>query len=142
MKIAANEMFAVLSASVVIIVVAAALLVIGSPQHIRLRRLDEERAADLTRLSIAISNYRTNYGAFPEPLEEVHRFTMLPRVATADPTGRPYEFRALDPRRYELCTTFDTTDDGKSSPPSVGVVFQKHSAGRQCFELEVKTLQK
>lgn len=142
MRFSGHGLFALGSAALVGAAVIAALLVIGWPQDVRLRRLDEKRAADLTRIEMGISNYWTRYGAFPEPLEDVHRFPMLPRLATSDPTDRPYEFHAIDAQHYELCATFDTRNDGLVAPPqSVSFVFNKHPAGHSCFRLEVKPVQ-
>jgi uncharacterized membrane protein len=58
-----------------------------------------------------------------------------------DPTtNAPYELRAIDSRRYQLCAAFDRSSD--TTALSRTHVFWSHRAGRQCFELEPKEVGK
>ena len=144
MTISRHGLFALVSATIVAAAAIAALAVIGSPEDMRLRRLDDRRAADLTRLAGAVANYRLNYGALPQGLDYLQRLATLPRAPTEDPAGRPYELRAIDDQRYELCATFDmrTGDGAPVRPADIGSIFLNHPAGRHCFTLEAKSAPK
>jgi hypothetical protein len=116
--------------------VAAALWFIGSPSETRLRRLDTRRVRDLQQLASDVDLFWTRNGRLPATRAE------LPVTVESHPEPAPpgeYEYRTLDATRYELCATFDRSAD---SPPSRTALFWAHGAGRQCFVVPAKTVER
>lgn len=125
-----NKTVASAASLLVLVAIVAGLMVGGSPEAERDRRLDEMRVADLQRLAGVISVYYEKTSSLPvsvaalvdgqslqsEPLDPV----------TAEPYG--YEIQAND--AYALCATFDNRSDIARDAD-----FWSHDAGRVCFRL-------
>ena len=121
---------------VVVGCIAYALTLTGSPGSQRDTRLDEQRVSDLSNIALNIDLYwelneklPADFGDMPGPTY------FLDRVDDLE-TGVPYEYRALEAPRYELCAVFssDTTrrvhgDRGFSNRR------WEHQEGRNCFDL-------
>lgn len=112
----------------------------GSPGAERHRRLDQQRADDLSVLASRIQGYYDENRALPDSLALLSQIRGGPLPVVNDPvTGAPYEYRILDSLRYEVCAVFDLPDSAGARPyddPSRLTIFQKHRAGRDCFELK------
>lgn len=115
--------------------IVAALVLVGSPGDARQQRLDEQRVTDLGQIAISVNSYWRTNTRLPAALEEAAQggAVSVPR----DPeSGEPYEYRALDSRRYELCATFARPSD---EPPEINEPpFRTHPAGRHCFTMAVR----
>ena len=112
--------------------VVAAFWLIGSPGEQRLRRLDEQRVAELGQMMNA-ARYRWNdERVLPETADGLVNGEFLTRVPTDPTTLEPYEYRVTGPLDFELCATFDRP----SRPEDVGD-FWYHDAGRRCFQFDV-----
>jgi hypothetical protein len=121
--------------------VAGGLLLVGSPGEARLKRLDDQRVADLRRISSAVALYRTRTGTLPASLDAV-RTQGAWRTPPRDPeTDQAYEYRVLVDNRYELCATFDRLSD-EERPLWSTDVFWAHTSGRQCFPVDVTNVKK
>jgi len=123
--------------AVVVVVALAGLWVAGSPGGARMRLLDQRRVQHLQGLSQAVEEHQRNRGSLPASLPELVRNRPRPGLVFQDPVrNEPYEYRALDSLRYELCATFDGADStgpyGQTVDP-----FWRHGAGRACFTFEV-----
>jgi hypothetical protein len=118
----------------VCVAVAVGLVMVGPPSETRARRLDERRMQDLESLSSLVDVYWAREHRLPASEDDLAR--VMGRVADLrDPTtNTPYELRAIDSRRYQLCAEFDRSSD--TTALSRPHVFWSHRAGRQCFELE------
>ena len=132
MKVPSAGLFASLSVVVALAAIIAGLAVIGSPDAIRLRRSDLRRTADFDSIVRAIQAYRLTHENLPRTLDE------LSSVSLRDPLGRPYEYSVKDAYSYELCTEFDTVQDGPGNTSAPSYKFEKHGSGRQCFSLEAR----
>lgn len=111
----------------VLLSLIAAVAVTGSPAQQRLKRLDERRVRDLIALEASIEGHHRVEGRLPASLDELARSRAWGAQSIRDPeTGRPYEYRAIDARRYELCARFATA----SQPPQRWE--RAHPAGRHC----------
>jgi hypothetical protein len=124
----------------VVAVVAVAFFLAGSPRSARFEEIDSRRVRELQQLSQAVENYYRERRELPASLDSL---IMLPSIyveSFQDPVSRrPYEYRVVDPRAYELCATFDRTDTTQvysayptpDRPPR----FWRHGAGRRCYRL-------
>lgn len=124
--------------AVVLAVVAIAFLKVGSPSRARLERADEERVADLEKLVRAVRSYHARHHALPKDLTLVYPDSDTSEADLRDPgTGRPYEYRIVDPKTFEVCATFATDQSHAESdgryPGLEPMPFWKHHAGRQCY---------
>jgi hypothetical protein len=93
---------------------------------------DDQRIADLQRLTHAIEVYRLRHDVLPATLVKLPPDPAAP-IHTFDPiTNRPYDYRPLGPLAYEVCARFDAAlaDEPRG--------FWWHDAGRQCFALEMR----
>jgi hypothetical protein len=138
MKVQSATLFAVLSTIVAFAAIFAGSLLVGSPGEVRLARLDAVRAADLSSISSAITNYRLTHESLPPTLDELQK--SAPRVSSSfkDPEQRAYEYAVKDAFAYELCATFDRATDGTTESARLPSMFEKHGLGRQCFNLEAR----
>lgn len=127
-----QQMLAYSAVAVVVIAVAGGLFVVGTPGEQRLRRLDEQRVANLRRLVAALDTFWTETGALPpalEPLVDGRRLSRLPRDPSTDAV---YAYRMIGGSRYELCAQFDR--------PSVEPDdFWSHGDGEKCFSFDAAT---
>ena len=130
--------------------VVAGFFVVGSPQRERLARFDERRVNDLQIIQNETVNFWQTKDRLPANLEELKN-DLSGFVAPRDPeTGAAYEYRALEPLRFELCANFatgsrnaaevtDRTDRRvKSAMPYPvfsydGMGNWMHGLGRECF---------
>jgi hypothetical protein len=130
-----------LAAVAVLAVTASGLFFSGSPREARLRQLDERRVEQLRALSGAIEAFARARGRVPDSLAVLLRLPDTFGAETLrDPaSGRPFEYRALDSLRYELCAEFQLDDTKPEAPGAVRPrsEFWKHPAGRHCFTFEV-----
>ena len=118
---------------VVTAAVVAGILLLGSPDEERARRLDQRRVQDLSGIARALDLYWThNNSNLPASLEVLRGDTGA-NISITDPeTDASYGFRLLDGDRYELCAAFagESADSGRG----VDEGFWSHRAGRQCFK--------
>jgi hypothetical protein len=131
-----------LAGTAVTVAVAAAVIagiyVLGSPLEERARRLDDRRVEDLSGISQALDVYWTRQSSLPASLDRLRPETGA-NVTTVDPaTGAPYEYRALEGGKYELCASFE--GESRETARRVNAVFWTHRAGRQCFEREAQSV--
>ena len=134
------------AAGAVFAVMAAGLVLSGSPQAERGRKLDTQRIEALQRIQHAMRGYYDARHRLPEALDSL---LYVPDGVTAetllDPaTRRPIEYRALDSLAFELCVEFQAAGDaqgsrGRQSPyvSPFGSEFWRHEAGRKCFRFDV-----
>jgi hypothetical protein len=121
-------------ASVVLVAaaVAAGLFFSGAPSEQRLLRLDDRRALDLNRLSMAATarwNAGRGLAGHSAELVDGRSLSRIPVDPVAD---EPYEYRTTGPLAFEVCAVFD-----RPSRPELAGDFWFHEGGRQCFAFTV-----
>jgi len=119
----------------VVAAIGVAFVYVGSPGEARQRRFDDRRVSDLGEIATSLDLYWRTNTRLPASLEDAAQGGRgsVPRDPESD---RPYAYRIVDDRHYELCATFARPSDevpAMHEPP-----FRGHAAGRQCFTLEVK----
>ncbi len=135
MKASLGTRILAVATAVVVISVVAGIIIIGSPTEGRFRQLDSGRVSDLRGVMSASDLFWARNERLPASLAELAEDPRT-SINTVDPgTGEPYEYRILDDDTYELCATFDRPSSPVPARPTAD--FWRHSAGRQCFELEV-----
>jgi hypothetical protein len=122
--------FAAALSAATVLAAGVGFLLIGSPPHIRELRLDEQRVGDLQSLESAIAGYNKMHHRLPQSLDELHKSGVWPAWRSFG--AGPYEYRPIDPSKYELCASFQTDSANETAP-----VWQRkkwsHNAGRVCF---------
>ena len=95
--------------SLVVAAIGVGVYLIGPPAEEHVRRLDERRIQDLTRISEQIRAFAELNKRLPDSLQQVRA---LSDESLRDPvTGRPYGFRVTGPDTFEICADFDRTSD-------------------------------
>ena len=119
-------------------VLALGLSTAGSPYRERLRRLDESWLQDLRAITQEIGNWTRKGRPLPPSLGVLASDPDSPSLRLRDPvTQKPYDYRLIDARHYELCATFVTVDSlGNEGGPGEAAGFWKHPAERTCYALE------
>jgi hypothetical protein len=136
MKLQPTFLFAWLGGIAVLAAIAAGFLVIGTPNEIRMRRVDQTRARDLAAIANQVAAYRRTHQNLPQSLSDLvpssPSYVLTPRT---DPLGLPYEYSVKNEYSYELCAEFfGPAEDAANSRDET--LFSKHGRGRQCFTLE------
>jgi hypothetical protein len=123
----------------VVLILVTALTLAGSPRAARARAADERRVQALQTISSAIDAYHGSQRHLPASLEKLREQPAVYVESIVDvSTGKPYEYRRLDAKSYQLCATFET--DSSTLPaarPRFGNLWN-HPAGRHCFKLTVQ----
>jgi hypothetical protein len=122
-------------ATLVTLVLAVAFWNVGSPQKVRLRRLDTQRVQDLQGIQRAVARYADKHGKLPSNLAECSVDPDTYVDAGKDPeTHVPYRFGLLDSNHFELGATFALPT------PAIGTEsgFWVHPAGPSVFKIEWK----
>jgi hypothetical protein len=117
---------------VVAVAIVAGVFLLGSPAEERARRLDGRRVQDLSEISRAVDVYWTRRASLPATLQALRAETGADTTVTDPGTNAPYEFRAVEGPKYELCAVFEA--ESGASDREVGAAFWSHRSGRQCFE--------
>ena len=115
------------------VAVIAGLAVLGSPGEARDRRLDARRVDDFRGLANAIDLYWSREQRLPETLDALLTLDGEEPGLHDPVSGRPYEYRAVSVRRFELCAEFvgaETETDEQD--------FWRHPSGRHCYEMTVE----
>jgi hypothetical protein len=136
---AGRAAFAAAAALAVLGAVVAALIVLGSPGEQRARRLDDRRLDDLREIAGAVDLHWTREGRLVASVEEV-RAELRPSSDRDPETGEPYFYEPLGDHRYRLCATFNRASATEGYKPRDE--FWTHDAGRHCFELEAKKIER
>ena len=115
---------------------------IGSPFEARHVKVDENRVRKLQSLKGFVENYYSNNRALPQNLSDLN-ITDQASIKD-DVTNQSYDYHSVDLDSYQLCATFDTSNQKKdqkkqvtsylpSSPPQSFL----HPKGYYCFDLEI-----
>ncbi len=137
----------VIALLVVIISIALGFLILGSPFTQRLLRFDERKLNDLQSIQGQAVYYWQQKNVLPKSLslltDEIGGF-----AAPVDPqTGKPYDYRVIADKQFELCADFNQPSlnlksrelvSRPSPPPPAGLIGSgnetwQHQAGRSCF---------
>ena len=120
--------------------VVYALTLNGSPGSQRETRLDEQRVADLSNIARNIDLYWELNEELPVGFDNMPGPTYYIDRVDDPETGMPYEYRALEAPRYELCAVFSTDTTGEVHGDR-GFPERRwdHQEGRNCFELEAQS---
>jgi len=115
--------------------------IVGTPMDQRNRRFDEQRVQELQMIQNQVVNYWTLKKNLPENLgmlqDDISGF-----FVPSDPeTKVNYEYKIIDPLKFELCGTFALASDQNqiSRGPYYAVPYDSlqqnwnHDAGRFCF---------
>ena len=128
----------------VLATIGSGFLIIGSPNQIRMERLDAQKITDLQNIQYQVINYYQTKGRLPENLMEMNdplSGSVIPKDAQS---GQDYGYRVTRaPYSFEVCADFNVASDGlspdeKSMAMHYGVTDMdqnwQHSASQTCFE--------
>jgi hypothetical protein len=128
--------FVIAAGAVVTAAIVAGLIAIGSPDAARVRQLDARRVADLQGLQRSIDVVWARAERLPRTLDEISAAFELPAAGRDPEDGRPYGYRVLSEKTYELCAEF--REPSPAPEARAAGDFWSHGAGPQCFQFEAK----
>jgi len=123
--------------SVVSVAVLASFFVVGSPSEQKNRRLDDRRVSDLQYIQSEIVSFWQGKDRLPDELSELEDDLRGVVVPTDPETGEGYVYNILGDESFELCATFSTDSEGRTSEAfyyPYGSGNWDHGTGRVCFE--------
>lgn len=120
-------------------VVAAAVVygfvTVGSPQHQRLIRFDEQKVSNLQMIqSYLVYNYWQQKGSLPATLDQLNDPISNFQVPADPQSGAAYEYRTAGVRSFELCAIFNEAGQYSTGLPAGDENNWQHGAGRVCFQ--------
>jgi type II secretory pathway pseudopilin PulG len=115
--------------------IVAGLFVSGSPGEQRARRADEQRVADLQRLSERLARHYRDARALPANLEALVDGRILTSLPHDPATGMGYEYVTTGAASYHLCADFV-----RESKPISADDFWAHPRGRKCFDFDYSAI--
>ena len=136
-----------ISSAVVLIMLILGFVIVGSPAHQRLLRMDERRVSDLQTIQSQVINYWDLKGNLPAELKDLENDISGFRVPQDPETKEDYEYSFSGPLQFNLCATFNlnaTSDADENSriaspyvydykyPSRVSEVWD-HEVGHACF---------
>lgn len=134
-----SKTIAWISGVVVLVSVIAGFFIIGSPFEARENRFDRQKVQDLQSIQWQVVNYWQRTETLPETLDDLKEPLSGFMVPVDPQTGEPYTYRVLGDRSFELCATFNNSDetDAPIAPFRYGYEFGgnwEHGEGEECFE--------
>ena len=92
------------------------------------RERDAQRMADLQTIVAVVQELHKSEATLPKTLAEIEARAKR-RIQVADrQTFEFYEYRVLEPTKFEVCARFETASAGGPD---------EHGVGRDCFEVVV-----
>lgn len=130
-------LFGALLSVVVLAAIGAGLVVIGSPEEERARRLDTRRVEQLTDIARSVDLFWTREGHLPASLEALRPVTGANLTLVDPDTGAAYGYRVVEAATYELCADFHYASEVTRGVRDGNWT---HGSGRHCFTREARTL--
>ena len=113
----------------------ATFLVMRTPMEVRQARQDQRRIEDLSALKAEIEGWKHRTGSLPSTLFELAQQPGA-RLNLQDPfDARPYEYRVVDARHYQLCASFITDSAAMRNAAAWTDRQWRHPRGHHCFVL-------
>lgn len=125
------------SLAVIIAVFVSALLIVESPKQARERKLDNAVLEDFNTISSGLMDYYQKQQKLPANLEELKLGApFVTEENLKDPeTAKPYEYKMLGDKKYQLCAVFRTSNLGQEDIENQFYREQwPHKTGEQCIE--------
>lgn len=130
-----------LAVSVVVIVgsLIGSLFVVESPAVTRLKKYDSQRINELMEISNLLAVDYDLLKKLPADLSDLKFKRFVDPVS-----GKPYDYRVIDERSYELCADFALVSEGDdygymSDPYTLRAYpWYAHQAGHQCFTKKIE----
>ena len=116
-----------------LILIGFAFCLIGSPNHIRLVKLDEQRIVNLQSIQFQLVNYWKKKSHLPEHLDELNNSILGYNVPVDPSTLQSYEYQITNPATlaFTLCAVFNTNYTSFNNPE------WNHGTGHVCFQRKI-----
>lgn len=126
---------------IVLGVFIVALFVVESPTETRKRKLDQRIINNFYEIDASLNNYYIKNDKLPETLEDLKEDAryLISEELNNPITNQAYEYKILEDDKYELCTTFNSSNVAELKD-EYGYRADKmwlHEAGYQCLSQTV-----
>lgn len=128
-----------------ILSIVSGFFIIGTPQHVRMLRYDEQKVQDLQNIQNQVISFWTQKRAFPATLAETVDSLSGYSIPVDSQTGAAYRYQSTGTFTFTMCATFNeptpvTAGQGAypardMAYPSMGGVEEtwQHGKGETCF---------
>ena len=122
--------------------IVAGFFIIGTPSDQRNRRFDDQRVMDLQNIQSQVINYWTLKEKLPENIAMMQDNISWFAIPQDPKTKESYEYRILEPLKFEICANFAkpsqfkgvlTSGERYNEPKAVYQENWEHESGRTCF---------
>ncbi len=132
------KIFGAIFITIAVAALVTSFTLIDSPKKARELREDSERTNGLRSISYAVTDFYRSNERLPQTLDELVDDFKLREEILLDPVSEEkYEFKILGSQKYELCAVFMYSDEDKNSRDRFVDPEWTHTAGRQCFEIDI-----
>ncbi len=127
--------FTALSLLIILSAFVASLFMVESPKQTRNRRIDRDILNAFSRLDSEINSYYQEFKELPEDLDDLKKERVyLDKEDMTDPeTGKMYEYKIVEDKKYELCAEFRTSNKDPEEAKMYIYHNREHDAGYHCL---------
>ena len=142
-----NRMVAIATLILVLVTIVAGFFIVGTPQHARLIRFDQQKVSDLQQIQSQIISYYQAKQTLPVTLMDLTNSLSYSTIPLDPQTGTDYDYHiTTPPYHFELCANFNAAGSGTQyayqTAPAVPTTVHtaggqdnwEHGAGNYCFE--------
>lgn len=128
------------SLAVVVAVFISALFFVESPRETRDRKLDQAILNNFQKIDNDINRYYNEYNKLPKSLGELKSEYnyLIDRDLEHPATGEKFEYKIVGDNKYELCTTFRTSNKDDEKEKYMYYEGWLHDAGYQCLNQKAR----
>lgn len=124
------------SSLVIILTIIGGIMMIGSPNELRNKRIDDIRVENLNTVQSEIIYFWQSKNRLPNSIEELRDDLRVFYPPTDPDTEESYEYQIVNEKTFKLCANFktDSLENKNMRPDFYGLGSFEHSAEYTCFE--------
>lgn len=133
------KIFAYASLALVVGSLVASFFYVESPTETRQRRHDQTVTQNFDSIDNALNMYFSENKKLPTELTVlVNDKRLITDTALKDPvTSEKFEYKIVSAKEYQLCATFNLSNNGQNVQQDYTVTRWPHEAGKQCLKQQI-----
>lgn len=133
------KIFGIAAVAVVVISLIISFFFVESPTAARNRKHDQTLANNFDQIDSSLNSYYTENKKLPVSLDVlINEKRYLAESSIKDPlTSELIEYKALGPKKYQLCATFASSNIGVNANVDYTVTRWAHKQGKVCLDQQI-----